>query len=103
MSVLNERIKELRLRFHLSQEYVARYLGVSRATFTQMENGKRKILAEEIPKLCLLFGVSADTLFGNTEMSPPSIIFARCFEKLSVEDQAEVMNLIRFKELLRRR
>ena len=103
MMNINEKIKEMRLQLHLSQEYVAKYLGVSRSTFTQMENGNRKILADEVSKLCVLFGVSADTLFGNTEMSPPSIIFARCFEKLSVEDQAEVMNLIRFKELVRRR
>ena len=36
MMTINERIKNFRNQFHLSQEYVARYLGVNRATYTQM-------------------------------------------------------------------
>ena len=101
MATINEKIKELRMQLHLSQEYVARYLGVSRSTFTQMENGKRKILADEIAKLCVLFGVSPDTIYGNTEMSQPTTVFARSFEKLSEMDQAEIMSLIRFKEQMK--
>ena len=101
MKTINERIKDLRLQLHLSQSYVAKYLGVSRSTFSQMENGNRKILADEIPKLCALFGVSAEALLGDTTdttMSQSTVAFARSFEKLSKEDQAEIMNLIRFKE-----
>ena len=101
MMTINEKIKELRLRLHLSQEYVAKYLGVSRSTFTQMENGNRKILADDVSKLCVLFGVSADMLLGNTEMSQPTTVFARSFEKLSEVDQAEIINLIRFKEQMK--
>ena len=101
MKTINEKIKELRLRLHLSQEYVAKYLGVSRSTFTQMENGNRKILADDVSKLCVLFGVSADMLLGNTEMSQPTTVFARSFEKLSEVDQAEIINLIRFKEQMK--
>jgi transcriptional regulator with XRE-family HTH domain len=55
MKELNERMKELRTQLHLSQEYVANFLGINRATFTQMENGKRKITAEEVSKLSKLF------------------------------------------------
>ncbi|MCR4834028.1 MAG: helix-turn-helix domain-containing protein, partial [Butyrivibrio sp.] len=46
MANINERIKELRTQLHLSQDYVAKFLGVNRSTYTQMENGKRKVLAE---------------------------------------------------------
>jgi transcriptional regulator with XRE-family HTH domain len=101
MRGINERIKEYRNQLHLSQDYVAKYLGVSRSTFTQMENGNRKILAEEISKLSTLFGVSADTLLNDKELSQPATIFARSFEKLDDHDQAEIMNLIRFKEQLK--
>ena len=101
MMTINEKIKDLRLRMHLSQEYVAKYLGVSRSTFTQMENGNRKILADEVSKLCVLFGVSADTILGDIAMSQPTTIFARSFERLSEVDQAEIMNLIRFKEQMK--
>ena len=97
MANINERIKELRTQLHLSQDYVANFLGVNRSTYTQMENGKRKVLAEEIAKLSNLFGVSADTLLNDSKISQPAAMFARSFEKLDERDQAEIMNLIRFK------
>ena len=34
---INERIKEYRTQMQLSQEYVANYLNVNRATFSQIE------------------------------------------------------------------
>lgn len=98
---INEKMKELRTQLHLSQDYVAKYLGVNRSTVTQMENGNRKILAEEVSKLCTLFGVSADTFFNNNEMSQPTTMFARSFENLDETDQAEIINLIRFKEKMK--
>ena len=98
---INEKMKDLRSQLHLSQDYVAKYLGVNRSTVTQMENGNRKILADEVSKLCTLFGVSADTLINETELSQPTIVFARSFENLDKNDQAEIMNLIRFKEQMK--
>lgn len=98
---INEKMKELRTQLHLSQDYVAKYLGVNRSTVTQMENGNRKILAEEISKLCTLFGVSADVLINDKELSPSTTVFARSFENLDEIDQAEIMNLIRFKEQIK--
>ena len=101
MGYVYERVKKYRNRLHLSQEYVSKYLNVNRATYSQMENGNRKITAEEIGKLSSLFGVSADTLLGNALESKPTILFARSFEKLDEADQAEIMNLIRFKEKMK--
>ena len=98
MANVHERIKELRTQLHLSQDYVPRYLGINRATYTQMENGKRKVLADEVAKLSSLFGVTTDSMLNNTEMSQPAALFARSFEKLDERDQQEIMNLIRFKE-----
>jgi transcriptional regulator with XRE-family HTH domain len=98
MGNVHDRIKEMRNQLHLSQDYVAKYLGISRSTYTQMENGKRKVLADEVAQLSILFGVSADSLLNNTEISQPATMFARSFEKLDESDQAEIMNLIRFKE-----
>ena len=94
MANVHERIKELRTQLHLSQDYVARYLGINRATYTQMENGKRKVLADEVAKLSSLFGVTTDSMLNNTEMSQPAALFARSFEKLDERDQQEIMNLI---------
>ena len=100
MKELCERIKEYRNQLNLTQEYVANYLGINRATVTQMENGKRKVSAEELSKLCSLFGISADVLLYGEKVSKPATVFARSFERLNERDQAEIMNLIRFKEQL---
>lgn len=101
MTTINERIKEFRNQLHLSQEYVAKFLGINRATYTQMENGKRKITAEDVLKLSELFGVTADALLNENKMSQPATVFARSFEKLDKNDQAEIMNLIKFKEQMK--
>lgn len=98
---INERIKNFRNRLHLSQEYVANFLGINRATYTQMEKGKRKITAEDISRLSELFGVTADALLNENKISQPSTVFARSFEKLDENDQAEIMNLIKFKEQMK--
>ena len=100
MEKLWERIKNYRNQLNLTQEYVANYLGINRATVTQMENGKRKISAEELSKLCSLFGISSDALLYGGKISNPANVFARSFERLNENDQAEIMNLIRFKEKL---
>lgn len=96
-----ERIKNFRNQLHLSQEYVANFLGINRATYTQMENGKRKITAEDVSKLSELFGVTADALLNENKMSQSATVFARSFEKLDENDQAEIMNLIKFKEQIK--
>ena len=101
MANVHERIKELRNQLHLSQDYVAKHLGINRSTYTQMENGKRKVLADEVAQLSNLFGVSTDSLLNNTELSQPATVFARSFEKLDQRDQEEIMNLIRFKEQIK--
>ena len=101
MMNINERIKNYRNQLHLSQEYVANFLGINRATYTQMENGNRKITAEDVFKLSDLFGVTADALLNENKLSQPATVFARSFEKLDENDQAEIMNLIKFKEQMK--
>lgn len=98
MANVYERIKELRTQLNLSQDYVAKFLGISRSTYTQMENGNRKVLADDVAQLSKIFGVTADSLLNETEISQPTTMFARSFERLDERDQAEIMNLIRFKE-----
>ena len=98
MAKVYERIKELRTQLNLSQDYVAKFLGISRSTYTQMENGNRKVLADDVAQLSKLFGVTSDSLLNGTKISQPTTMFARSFERLDERDQAEIMNLIRFKE-----
>ena len=101
MSELNERIREYRTRMHLSQDYVASYLGINRAAVTQIESGNRKVSADELASLSTLFNVSADTLLHGTGVNGPAVLFARNFERLTEQDQAEIINLMQFKERIR--
>ena len=39
MTAIHDRIKNYRNRLHLSQEYVANFLGINRASSPQMETG----------------------------------------------------------------
>lgn len=98
---LYEKIKKFRNQLHLSQEYVANFLGINRATYSQMENGNRKVTVDDVSKLSDLFGVTTDELLNKTETSQPTTVFARSFEKLDEDDQAEILNLIRFKEQMK--
>lgn len=90
MKAVNERMKELRAKLHLSQDYVAKYLNISKSTLNQMENGNRKIFADELSKLRTLFGVTKDSFLDSQR--------ATGFENLDEVDQAEIMNLFKFKE-----
>ena len=101
MSTIHERIKGLRTQMHLSQDYVAQYLGMNRSTFTQLENGNRKILAEDIKRLSTLFGVSSDFILYGTALNQTAAMFAKSFENLDEADQIEIINLLRFKEQMR--
>ncbi len=51
----------------MSQEELARALGVARPTVSQMENGERKICSDELVRLARLFNVSVENLLGISQ------------------------------------
>lgn len=59
---LGGRIKALRDSFKLSQEDVAKKIGISRVSLSQIENGERKLTAEEVAKLSSIFKIDTDIL-----------------------------------------
>lgn len=103
MNEMNERIKKARTNLHLSQEYVAKYLGINRSAVVEIESGKRKVSAEELGKFSELFLVPIDELlYGKTESSIKQL-FIRKFSSLDEEDQKEILNLIEFKRMMKER
>jgi transcriptional regulator with XRE-family HTH domain len=72
MADLGGRIKKLRESRGLSQEALAKTLGVSRPTLSLIETGDRKVSAEEVKKLGDIFGVSVDAMFD--ERREPSLV-----------------------------
>jgi len=66
MNLFIQKIKEFRTKKGLSQEVVAKAIGVSRPTYTAIEAGKQKLDLDESKKLANLFGVDIDSLLtGN--------------------------------------
>lgn len=65
-------IGELRKKHHLSQESVAKQLGITRPTYTQIECGERDVTITEAEKLSKLFGVTLEEI-REGKMSVPKI------------------------------
>ena len=103
MRALYERIKEARTDLHLSQDYVAKFLGVNRTAIVEIESGKRKVSADELGKLSELFQIPADELLNGRSTEMPVQMFARRFGALDEADQQEILNLIEFKRMMKER
>lgn len=61
---LAERIKKLREDLELSQEDLARKLGLARPSISQLESGQRDINSIELAKLANIFEISVDDLLS---------------------------------------
>ena len=103
MVALGSRIKKYRESSGMNQEALARLLEVSRPTLSLIENGQRKVSAEEIRKLGEIFGVSVEAFFDEKK-EPQFVIRETTAEyKKSVPDiriDIPQKNLRRFKEVL---
>jgi len=64
---LGFKVKKLREKIGISQSSLAEALGVDRVTISKIENGERKIYAEEIKKLSEYFNISSDVLLDLKE------------------------------------
>ena len=101
--VLGKRIKKEREYRGLSQEEVARHLGVPRSAISLIESGSRRVSAEELRRLANLFQTSMESLTGHADESaePESVrLVARATAELSATDRGEVL---RFAQFLRSR
>ncbi len=103
MGAVNDRIKKARKELHLSQDYVARFLGVNRTAIVEIESNRRKVSADELGKFSELFQIPADELLHGRNTEMPVQMFARRFGDLDESDQQEIMNLIEFKHMLKGR
>jgi len=100
---LGTKIKTTRENFGLSQERVAELLGVNRVTISQIENGERKISAEEIVKLSRIFNMPSDVLL-DLEKDIKVILGSRKKQKKKENQEIRInipqKNLDKFKEVL---
>ncbi|MFH1546637.1 MAG: type II toxin-antitoxin system antitoxin SocA domain-containing protein [Patescibacteria group bacterium] len=66
-------LKKLRQKHNLSQEFLAKKIGVSRPTYVQIENGSRKMLVEEAQNLARFFGLSLEDFLAGRENLTPKV------------------------------
>lgn len=59
------KLKEYRIKLHLTQQQVADRIGINQRTYSGYENGQSEPSIENLIKLAKLFGVSVDTLIEN--------------------------------------
>ena len=102
MKTTYEKLKNARLNLGLSQDYVAKALGLSRTAVTQIELGNRKVSSDELAGFCKAYHLSADYLLSTGTIDQGQAIFARSFGELTENDQQEILNLIEFKQSMRR-
>jgi transcriptional regulator with XRE-family HTH domain len=103
MAALGSRIKKYRESRGLNQEALAKLLGVSRPTLSLIENGERKVSAEDIRKLGEIFGVSVEALFDE-KREPQFVVRETAAEYKKREPEIRIdipqKNLRTFKEIL---
>ena len=63
---MGERLRQLRRQRHLSQEEVARHIGITRSAYSHYEINNRQPVYETLIKLAAFYDVSLDYIIGGT-------------------------------------
>jgi transcriptional regulator with XRE-family HTH domain len=98
---LGQRIKNYRIQAKFSQEELSSMIGISRTSLSQIENGSRKICAEELKAFSEVFHVPVDYLFNHDK--EPSVIIdisVKKEEKPQIRISVPQVKLEKFKEVL---
>ena len=98
MESLSKRLKSLRENARFTQDEVAKLLGVRRLVITNIENGSRKITAEELYIFSKIYGLSMEELYTGENKEKLLAKFSRTFDELSNKSQKEVLEFIEFKK-----
>jgi transcriptional regulator with XRE-family HTH domain len=85
---MGERLRELRLRRNISQEEVARHIGITRSAYSHYEINNRQPVYETLIKLAAYFDVSLDYMIGGTTSKHKT-------ETSDAQDTREIMQLLR--------
>ena len=92
------RLKELRKSRNLTQQDVARFLGIPHKTYQNYEREVRDVDTTILCKLADLYGVSLDALFGRqaenkpSELSNDEVLLVGFYRRIADEDKQTFMN-----------
>ncbi len=100
-------LKKLRQKHNISQEFLAKKIGLSRPTYAQIEKGERKMLVEEAQKLARFFGLSLEDFLVEKENLSPKIKLEKKVKQVKLKKQKQEMRISvpqekvkKFKEVL---
>ena len=100
---LSKKIKTIRERLGFSQENLAKKIGINRVAISQIENGERKISAEEIVKLSKVLNIPSDVLL-DLDKDIKVVLEKSIKQKPRKKDEIRISvpqkNLDKFKEVL---
>ena len=97
MENLGRRLKNLREQTRFTQEETAKLLGVKRLVITNIENGTRKVTAEELYLFSKIYGLSMEELYTGEDKEKITAKFSRKFDELSNKSKKEILEFIEFK------
>src|SRR4030043_1610422 len=98
---IGQRIKKLREEIGMNQQDLAGKLGILRPTISQIENGERKIRADELMKLSEILNTSVQYLMGIEDK--PEVVLQERREKMTkpqMRINVPAKNVDKFKEVL---
>lgn len=100
-----DRLKELRAAAGLTQQDVAKFLGVERSTYVKYERGNSDPPTPTLIRLADYFGVSVDYIIGHNpsqasvmlpKISKDDISLLEKFHSLDCMAQARILNSLEF-------
>ncbi|NMO04516.1 helix-turn-helix transcriptional regulator [Gordonia sp. TBRC 11910] len=94
---LAERLRSEREYLGMSQDQVARVLGLPRAAVSAFETGRRKVSSGELARLAALYGTTPNRLLGSEGLvDDRTTQLFRATNKLSDHDKDEVLRFVEF-------
>lgn len=98
-------IKKMREQQDLSQDFVAKKIGVSRPTITQIEKDERELTLAEAQKLAELFDMRIEEFLAKKQVSQPVVMLSKAATKKeetgsNIRVNVPQKNLKKFKEVL---
>ena len=99
MATIHERIKDLRIAAHLTQEELAAKMGVSKGAIGNYETGKRTPDPDTLSAIADIFNVDLDYLLGRTNERPEFTLEEKwlidCYRKTDEEMRTAVKTVLR--------
>ncbi|EAC2379306.1 helix-turn-helix domain-containing protein [Listeria monocytogenes] len=94
--MFGDKLKMLRSKTNKTQEDIANILGVSRAAYSHIENGRNEPDMETIVKLANYFEVSTDYLLGRDEIDNSDLLAAHFDDDLTEDERIEIEKYLKF-------